>query len=155
MSRLAYATSFRDLVVYQQARSLAKDLYQTSKGFPREEQFSLTDQLRRAVRSVGAQIAEAWGKRKYPKHFASKLTDADAEQLESQHWVECARDAGYLSDEQARDFILRLSSVGKMLNSMISKTEQFCKDDGRLVQEETENYKTVPDVAMLNIPDLN
>ena len=143
MNKLAYAKSFRDLVVYQQARSLAKDLFEVSKDFPREEMFSLTDQLRRAVRSVGAQIAEAWGKRRYPKHFASKLTDADAEQLEVQHWIESARDVGYLTEDRAREFILRLSSVGKMLNSMILKTEQFCRDDDRVVHENAEDYAAI------------
>ena len=58
-----------------------------SKNFPREELFALTDQIRRSSRAIGAQLAEAWGKRRYEKHFISKLTDADAEQMETQHWI--------------------------------------------------------------------
>src|SRR4029077_18938042 len=84
--KTAYARSFKDLRVYQKAREVSQAVFKLSKGFPKEETYSLTDQIRRAVRSIGAQIAEAWGKRRYEKHFVSKLTDADAEQLETQHW---------------------------------------------------------------------
>lgn len=71
------------------------------KKFPKEEMYSLTDQVRRSSRSIGAQIAEAWGKRKYERHFVSKLTDADGEQLETQHWIETALDCSYVSAEVA------------------------------------------------------
>jgi four helix bundle protein len=63
--------------------------------------FSLTNQIRRSSRSVGAQIAEAWAKRKYKKHFISKLTDADGEQLETQHWIETALDSSYIPNDFA------------------------------------------------------
>ena len=76
-------SSFRELEVYKVCRQLAKDIFELSKRFPKEEMYSLTDQIRRASRSSGAQIAEAWGKRRYEKHFISKLTDAGAEQLET------------------------------------------------------------------------
>ena len=69
--------------VYKLSRALSKEIFEISKNFPKEEMFSLTDQIRRSSRSVGAQIAEAWAKRKYEKHFVSKLTDADGEQLET------------------------------------------------------------------------
>lgn len=88
--------------------------------------YSLTDQIRRSSRSVGAQIAEAWAKRRYEKHFVSKLTDADGEQQETQHWIETALDCGYLSETQGKDWLERYASVGKMLNSMIEKSSQFC-----------------------------
>jgi four helix bundle protein len=78
-----YARSFRDLVVYQKARQLAREVFNATKRLPDAEAFSLTDQLRRASQSVGGQIAEAWAKRHYVRHFASKLTDADAEQQET------------------------------------------------------------------------
>lgn len=123
---MVYVSSFRDLEVYRVARSLSKDIYEISKNFPREEMFSLTDQVRRSSRSVGAQIAEAWAKRKYEKHFISKLTDADGEQLESQHWIETAVDCQYISAELGNSLLSRYASVGKMLNSMISKAEAFC-----------------------------
>ena len=72
-----YVESFRALEVYKLTRALAKEIFETSKRFPKEEMYALTDQVRRSSRSVGAQVAEAWGKRRYDKHFISKLTDAD------------------------------------------------------------------------------
>src|SRR5438046_4364258 len=81
---LEYVKHFKDLEVYKRQRNLAKEVFALSKQFPKEELYSLTDQLRRASRSIGAQIAEAWAKRLYPKHFISKLTDADGEQVETQ-----------------------------------------------------------------------
>jgi four helix bundle protein len=75
---------------------------------------------------VGAQIAEAWGKRKYEKHFVSKLTDADGEQLETQHWIETAVDSSYLSKELATKLIDQYLSIGRMLNSMMNKSSTFC-----------------------------
>ncbi len=83
MEKPGYAKSFRDLVVYQKARSVAKAIFEITKAFPREEMYSLTDQMRRSSRSIGAQIAESWAKRRYEKHFVSKLTDADGEQQET------------------------------------------------------------------------
>ena len=85
-----HANSFRDLEVYQLARKLSLDIFKYSRNFPKEERYSLTDQIRRSSRSVGAQIAEAWAKRRYKKHFISKLTDADGEQQETRHWIETA-----------------------------------------------------------------
>jgi four helix bundle protein len=122
-----YAKSFRDLEVYQYSRELAREIFEVTKKFPKEEMYSLTDQIRRSGRSVGAQIAEAWGKRRYEAHFISKLTDSEAEQLESQHWIETASDCEYLS-AVVRDTLLgRCESIGRMLQSMISKAPEFCK----------------------------
>lgn len=88
--------------------------------------YSLTDQRRRSSRSIGAQISEAWAKRKYEKHFISKLTDADGEQQETQHWIETALDCGYISAEISTNLIKGYSSTGKMLGSMMSKAALFC-----------------------------
>ncbi len=123
---MKHAESFKDLVVYQKARGIAKEVFQVTKSFPKEEMYSLTDQVRRSCRSIGAQIAEAWGKRRYEKHFISKLTDADAEQLETQHWIEVAEDCNYVIHAQALQIISKCSEIGRMLNSMIKKAEQFC-----------------------------
>jgi four helix bundle protein len=114
MEELHHANSFRDLIVYQKARVVAKDIFQISKSFPKDETYSLTDQLRRSSRSVGAQIAEAWGKRQYKKHFLSKLTDADAEQLETQHWIDAAFDCGYVTQDQQRTLLVLLCEIGRM-----------------------------------------
>lgn len=120
-----FAKSFMDLEVYQEARSVARRVFDLTKRFPREEMYSLTDQLRRSSRSIGAQIAEAWGKRKYPRHFASKLTDADAEQLETRHWIGVALDCGYFSDDEANGLFEALGRIGGMLTMMAKKAGQF------------------------------
>ncbi|MBI4931114.1 MAG: four helix bundle protein [Bacteroidetes bacterium] len=123
---MEYVKSFRELEVYKLSRQLSGEIFEVSKKFPKEEMYSLTDQIRRSSRSVGAQIAEAWAKRKYEKHFVSKLTDADGEQLETQHWIETALDCSYISMEAAKDLLSHCSSVGKMLNAMINKADTFC-----------------------------
>ncbi|NTV32886.1 MAG: four helix bundle protein [Deltaproteobacteria bacterium] len=126
MSELIHAKSFRDLIVYKKARAVAKRIFEISKTFPKEERYSLTDQVRRSSRSIGAQIAEAWAKRRYEKHFVSKLSDADGEQLETQHWIETAEDCEYLTSSQATEVNDELSEIGRMLNSMMNKADQFC-----------------------------
>lgn len=126
MSELIHAKSFRDLIVYKKARAVAKRIFEISKTFPKEERYSLTDQVRRSSRSIGGQIAEAWAKRRYEKHFVSKLSDADGEQLETQHWIETAEDCEYLTSSQATEVNDELSEIGRMLNSMMNKADQFC-----------------------------
>ncbi len=126
MSELTHAKSFRDLLVYEKARAVAKEIFELSKRFPREEMYSLTDQVRRSSRSIGAQIAEAWAKRRYEKHFVSKLTDADGEQLETRHWIDTAEDCGYLPSALATALNKQLGEIGRMLNSMMDKAVRFC-----------------------------
>jgi four helix bundle protein len=96
MGELEFVNSFRDLLVYKKSRMLSREIFRLTKKFPKEEAYSLIDQIRRSSRSVGAQIAEAWAKRRYEKHFISKLTDADGEQHETQHWIGIALDCGYI-----------------------------------------------------------
>ena len=134
-----YVKSFRSLEVYKLSRHLSKGIFEISKKFPKEEMFSLTDQIRRSSRSVGAQTAEAWAKRKYEKHFVSKLTDADGEQLETQHWIEVASDCCYISEEAADNVLQNCASIGRMLNSMIAKAPTFCNPanaDNRLPNQD-------------------
>ena len=126
MSELGHANSFRDLLVYRKSCIVTKEVFELSKAFPKEETFSLTDQVRRSSRSIGAQIAEAWAKRRYKRHFISQLTDADGEQLETQHWIDIAKDCGYLTSTRAAQLNSELSEIGRMLGSMINKAEQFC-----------------------------
>lgn len=123
---MTYVKSFRELEVYKLARELSGEIFIISKTFPKEEIYSLVDQVRRSSRSVGAQIAEAWGKRRYENHFISKLTDADGEQLETQHWLEESMDCSYISLEIRDNLIQKCEKIGKMLQSMIDKSEQFC-----------------------------
>ena len=145
-----YARSFKDLRVYQKAHEVSRAVFRLSKAFPKEEMYSLTDQIRRAVRSVGAQIAEAWGKRRYEKHFVSKLTDADAEQMETQHWVGEALDCGYVSAADATQLNSDLEEIGRMLNSMMEKAEAFCGPLNSALHETTVEYFTAPDDPPLN-----
>lgn len=97
---VTFVNNYKNLEVYLLSRSLASNIFLLTKKFPKEEMFSLTDQIRRSSRSVGAQIAESWVKRRYEKHFISKLTDADAEILETQHWIEIAFDLQLISEEE-------------------------------------------------------
>jgi len=142
MNMNRHAASFRELIVHQKARSVAKEIFAVSQRFPRDEIYALTDQVRRSSRSVGAQIAEAWGKRRYEKHFVSKLTDADGEQYETQHWVDSALDCGYLTREQADHLNDELSQVGRMLNGMIEKSASFCGEMPLVVKEDSIEYFT-------------
>ena len=133
-----YVESFRDLIVYRKAKTVSRIIFGLSKTFPKDETYSLTDQIRRSSRSIGAQIAEAWGKRRYKKHFISKLTDSDSEQLETQHWVGEAADCKYITKEQENDLIEKLSEIGRMLNSMMNKADKFCSSDG--IQPRNRNF---------------
>jgi four helix bundle protein len=124
---MGYALSFKDLETYKLAREISYEIFIVSNSFPREEKYSLTDQIRRSSRSVGAQIAESWGKRKYIRHFVSKLTDSDSEQFETQHWLEIAFECKYISEEQFIQLTSKCKSLGKMINHMMQKANQFCK----------------------------
>ncbi len=135
-----YTPSFRNLSVYRKSRALAKDIFSFSCTLPRDEDYSLKDQLRRASRSIGAQIAEAWAKRRYEKHFISKLTDADAEQMETQHWVESAGDCRYLTEVQQKESVERLEEIGRMLNGMMNKADSFCGKPPNAVRETNPEY---------------
>jgi four helix bundle protein len=126
---LPYARSFKELAVYQKARKLSHEVFVTTKRFPREEAYSLTDQWRRAARSIGAQISEAWAKRRYPRHFLSKLTDADGEQMETQHWIISAYDDGYITRDEAQRFGSLALEIGCMLGDMMRDHESFCGDE--------------------------
>lgn len=115
----------RDLKVYQLAYDLAMEIFRLSKRFPREEIYSLTDQIRRSSRSVAANIAEGFRKRRYPNHFVSKLTDCDAEATETQVWIDFAFDCGYLSLENHEHLTQGYEEVGKMLFGMMAEPTKF------------------------------
>ena len=117
---------FRELAVYRKAFALQQRVFETSAAFPRSETYSLTDQIRRSSRSIGANIAEAWKKRPYPAHFRSKLTDADAEAAETRHWLHTAQACGYLSDETRDELETLTREVGRMLGVMIRDADRWC-----------------------------
>ena len=140
MAKLGYATSFRDLIVYQKARELSLTIFKLTKQFPKEETYSLTDQIRRSSCSTDAQIAETWAKRRYEKYLVSKLTDSDGEQQETQHWIETAFNCGYISQEEAKLLLEKCAEIGRLLGGMIAKAEQFCNSSPYKIQEEQANY---------------
>jgi four helix bundle protein len=140
MSELQYAKSFRDLVVYQKSRQLSKETLKLTRLFPKEEMFSLTDQIRRSSRSIGANLAEAWAKRRYEKHFLSKLTDSDGEQMETQHWIETALDCEYIDQTTSTQLIGKCMEIGRMLGSMMEKSEMFCGEPSHAIREESAEY---------------
>ena len=145
MSGLKHAGSFRDLIVYQKSRQLQRELFRITKSFPKEEIYSLTDQIRRSSRSVGANISEAWAKRRYERHFISKLTDADGEQMETQHWIETALDCEYMDQKTSAQLVEKCLEVGRMLGGMMDKSEMFCGEPPRTVREDSAVYFTKSD----------
>ena len=140
MSGLQHAQSFRDLVVYQKCRQLSREIMMLTRLFPKEETFSLTDQIRRSSRSIGANISEAWAKRRYEKHFISKLTDADGEQMETQHWIETALDCEYIDQKTSAQLAGKCLEIGRMLGGMMEKSEMFCGEPSRTIREESAEY---------------
>ena len=124
---------FRDLKVFQLAYKLALEIFYESKAFPKDERFSLTDQIRRSSRSVAANIAEGYRKRQYSKLFVSKLADADGEATETQIWLDFARDCGYLTVERHAELIRECEEVGKMLGSKMTMPEKFLPSNQRCV----------------------
>ena len=136
--------------MYQKARALSREVFKTTKRFPRDEAFPLTDQWRRAARSIGAQISEAWAKRRYPRHFLSKLTDADGEQMETQHWIIVALDDRYISREEAQRLGFLALEVGRMLGDMMQHHESFCGDESSLRETPASDFVTEPSDNPLN-----
>ena len=116
---------YRELDVYRMAMDAAVQIFELTKCFPAEERYSLTDQLRRCSRSVCANIAEAWRKRRYPNAFASKLSDAEAEAAETEVWLELAVRCGYLDRDKAAALDRKYESILAMLVTMISHPEQW------------------------------
>jgi four helix bundle protein len=116
---------FTELNVYQKSFELSGRIFIVSKSWPPEERFSLTDQIRRAARSVGANVAESWGKRRYEAHFIAKLTDADSENHEVEHWLINARRDCYLNEAETDDLLKAKYEVGRMLGRMIINPGPF------------------------------
>ena len=116
---------YKDLKVYQLAYKLAMEIFNESKSFPKEERYSLTDQIRRSSRSVATNIAEAFRKRQYPNMFMNKLSDSDAETAETQVWLDFSFDCGYLSQKRRDELVASYEEIGRMLGSMMTSPEKF------------------------------
>lgn len=119
------AMNFKETKVYQKAFVLAMEIYDISKSFPKEERYSLTDQIRRSSRSVCANMAEAYRKRQYPAHFVSKISDCDAENSETGVWIDFALNCNYINLQTHRELIEKNEEVGRMLHHMINNPEKY------------------------------
>lgn len=116
---------FRELQAYKKAFNLALKIYEITKSFPQEEKYSLTDQIRRSSRSVCSNIGEAYRKRRFPKHFISKLSDSDAENTETQVWLDFSLSFKYISKEEYSNLLTESDEVGKILNYMMNNPDKF------------------------------
>ena len=120
-----YISSFRQLRVYQNAFTAAMEIFQLSKAFPKEEKYSLTDQVRRSSRSICANIAESWAKRKYQAAFVAKLSDAHAEANETQSWVDFCQKCAYLDNQRTSELDVKYNMIISQLVTMIHKSSDW------------------------------
>lgn len=123
---MSVINSYRDLQAYQKAYKLSMQVFETTKTFPKEEKYSLTDQLRRSARSITSNLAEAWAKKLYEKHFISKLSDSLGEEYETEVWLQYSRDCDYLNKEEYDKLISDYEEVRKLLIYMINNSSKFC-----------------------------
>ena len=121
------ARSFRDLRTYQAAREAAQEVFTVSKSFPKEERYSLTDQIRRSSRAVKAMIAEGWGRRRYVAVFVSKIDEALGEANETRSWLDDALDCGYIDQNSFARMDAAWKGVAAKLSRMIDRAPDFCK----------------------------
>ncbi len=124
-------TRHQELDVYKKAFEAAMLIFELSKSFPKEETYSLTDQIRRSSRSVCANIAEAWRKRRYESAFIAKLSDSEGEAAETQTWLEFAVKCKYVEGDIGRDLYKTYDEVIGMMISMISKPHLWVFPTGR------------------------
>jgi four helix bundle protein len=117
--------SFRDLIAYNKAFAVAMKIFEITKRFPAEEKYELTDQIRRSSRAVCRAIGEGYRKRQYPKHFSSKMSDADMENTETQVSLDFAIKCKYISQEEYLELLENLEEVGRMLNHMVENPEKY------------------------------
>jgi len=119
------ARSFRELRVYKMSREAVARIFEITGHFPREEKYSLTDQIRRSSRATKNIIPEAWARRRYPAAFVSKLTESLGEAMETQGWLDDALDAGYITQAEHKELDAKFQAIGGMLNTMINGAEDF------------------------------
>ena len=123
---MSLVKSYEELDVYLLALQLQQEIYDMSKSFPHEERYSLTDQIRRSSRSIGANIAEAWAKRRYKAHFISKVSDSDGEQLEARHWLKTALKCKYIAVEEHQILVSKCKEIGQKLGRMMADADHWC-----------------------------
>ena len=138
--------AFRDLRVYGAAVELRQRVFGVSKGWPKAERYALTDQIRRSSRSVGANIAEAWSKRRYPRHFVAKLTDAHGEAEETSVWLDTALECGYLTNEAHDDLMALVRAAAGGLATMVRQSEAWANPSEGAVRDPSIPYVTGYDI---------
>jgi four helix bundle protein len=131
---MSKSKGYRDLIVYQKAFALAMKIFHITKKFPKEETYSLVDQIRRSSRSVCSCIAEAYRKRKYQGYFVNKVSDADGENSETIVWLEFALASGYIASEEQQELELIAEEIGRMLNSMLESPEKFLPKEKQVLE---------------------
>ncbi len=125
---MALAKSFRELEVYKLALSESKKIFLLTKNFPKDERYSLTDQIRRSSRAVNAMLAEAWARRVYLAAFVNKINEALGEAMETQAWLEHALNCEYINSKEHRESDDAWQHIGAMLNRMMQEADSFCKN---------------------------
>ncbi|HOW10935.1 MAG TPA: four helix bundle protein, partial [Bacteroidales bacterium] len=121
------ANSFRELIVYQKAYSLAMEIFSVTGTFPKEEKYSLVDQIRRSSRSITSNISESWARKSYIKSFVNKLTDSPGEEYETETWLDYSKDCNYITSEKHQELMNGYDEVRKMLISIINNPEKWCR----------------------------
>lgn len=116
---------FNDLIAYKKSFELAMSIFEITKSFPKEEMYSLTDQIRRSSRSTNICLVEAYRKRRYKAYFISKLSDSDMENSETKGWLHFALNCKYLTQETYNQLILKSDEIGKLLNHMMNNPEKY------------------------------
>ncbi len=124
---MAAEKSFRELRVYVPARESARQVFELTRSFPKEERYALVDQIRRSSRAVKAMIAEAWARRRYKAVFINKIDEALGEANETQSWLDDSLDDGYITSEVFAEMDGRHQHIGGMLSRMIDRADDFCK----------------------------
>ncbi len=119
------AYNFKETTLYKKAFSLAMEIFEKSKSFPKEEKYSLTDQITRSSISVCSNLAEAYRKRQYPAHVVLKIADSDAERSETGVWLDFAFSCNYIPAMEYKAFIEENEEVGRFLNHMLKNPEKY------------------------------
>jgi four helix bundle protein len=119
------------MILYQKAFSLAMEIFEISKRFPKEEKYSLTDQIRRSSRSVCSNFGEAYRKRLYEAYFISKISDSDMENTETQVWLEFAYSCHYIDNEEYRKLTEKSEEVGKLIDHYIHNPQKFRRNSDK------------------------
>ena len=117
--------TFKDLIVYKKAFALAMEIFEMTKSFPKEEKYSLIDQIRRSSRSVCANLGEGYRKRRYVAHFIAKTTDSDMENTETQVWLDFSFACKYITEETYNDKQAKSEEVGRLLQDMIINPKKY------------------------------